>query len=297
MVLRLEHATLRAGFHARLEHAGLPGLVHAGDQHVPRTWLIDWHAHEVWELYLQLAGPATRWQVGTVEHVVPPGALLVVPPRVEHRMSEPAGDAYHFYFAAIDVPSLLDDSELVAVWERAEACSVDDAADLVGPFELFLREVATSQPFRVQGLRRSVQHLLIEATRLLLPQLDRRSLVVHPAVAEARRVLDSDLSAEVSLVELATKVHLSPTYLVQLFGAQIGESPGRYRQHRRLERARSLLAETDLRITDIAGELGFSSPQHFATAFRQQHGMTPRAFRSACRNGSTMGDVLARSVG
>lgn len=174
-MLNLEHATLRAGFHVRLEQAGVPGLVHAGDQHVPRTWLIDWHAHEVWELYLQLAGPTTRWQVATMDYVVPPGALLVVPPRVEHRMSEPADGAYHFYFVAVDVPSLLDD-ELVGIWERTGACSVHDALDLVGPFEQFLREVATSQPFRVHGLRRSIQHLLVEATRLLLPQLDRRSL-------------------------------------------------------------------------------------------------------------------------
>lgn len=284
---RLEHATLRAGFHAWLRHAGVPGLVHAGDQHVPRTWLIDWHAHEVWELYLQLAGPATRWEVGGIDHVVPPGALLVVPPRVEHRMSKPASDGYHFYFAALDVPSLLDDSDLAAVWARSDASTIDNASDLVGPFELFLREVATSQPFRVHGLRSSVQHLLVEATRLLLPQLDRRSLVVHPAVAEARRILDSDLTADVSLAELAAEVHLSPTYLAQLFSTQLGESPARYRQHRRLERGRALLAETDLRITDIAGELGFSSPQHFATAFRQRHSMTPRAFRSANRNGQT----------
>lgn len=108
---------------------------------------------------------------------------------------------------------------------------------------------------------------------------------MHPAVAEARRLLDSDLTAAVSLTELAARVHVSPTYLVQLFTRQIGESPGRYRQQRRIDRAQALLAETDLRITHIAAELGFSSPQHFATAFRRATGASPRAYRKVCRGG------------
>ncbi|QPK43583.1 helix-turn-helix transcriptional regulator [Streptomyces gardneri] len=52
-----------------------------------------------------------------------------------------------------------------------------------------------------------------------------------------------------------------------------------------MERARLLLAETDLAITVIAMDLGYSSSQHFATAFRRETDTTPSRYRSAVRGG------------
>lgn len=279
---------LRAGFHAHLSNSGVPALVHAGDQHAPRTWLIPWHHHQAWELYLQLDGPETSWQIAEADHTVPPGGLLLVPPKVKHRLAKPASTPYHFYFASLAVDKLLhDETEMLAVWDTTIGCSIRDATDLIEPFEIFLREVATSQPFRVQGLRSSARQLLIETTRLLTPGPCEHSLTVHPAVDEARHILDSDLSADVTLTELANRVHLSPTYLSELFTTQLGQSPAQYRQRRRMRRAQVLLAETDLSITDIATDLGFSSPQHFATSFRQHHDTTPRQFRAFHRDSVT----------
>ena len=49
----------------------------------------------------------------------------------------------------------------------------------------------------------------------------------------------------------------------------------------RIERARELLAEKDLSITDVAAELGYSAPAHFARAFRRETGVSPRQHRFA----------------
>ncbi|MFD0149512.1 helix-turn-helix transcriptional regulator [Streptomyces sp. NPDC055721] len=75
------------------------------------------------------------------------------------------------------------------------------------------------------------------------------------------------------------------------FRTEIGETPARYRTRLRMERARLLLAETDLPIcrsavlpiTVIAMDLGYSSSQHFATAFRRETDTTPSRYRSAVR--------------
>lgn len=47
----------------------------------------------------------------------------------------------------------------------------------------------------------------------------------------------------------------------------------------RLDHARALLEEEDLSITQIAGELGYSAPTHFALAFYRQTGLSPRRYR------------------
>lgn len=115
--------------------------------------------------------------------------------------------------------------------------------------------------------------------RLLVAGLKRHSLSLHPAIARAQQMLEQDLDATIPLPELARRVNLSAAYLTQLFTRQIGEGPMRYRLRARLERARLILAETDLSVTEIAAELGFSSPQHFATAFCRHTGVTPRSWR------------------
>nr|WP_238362631.1 AraC family transcriptional regulator [Actinopolymorpha pittospori] len=109
---------------------------------------------------------------------------------------------------------------------------------------------------------------------------------LHPAVAHARRLLDADPALRLRLADLAGAVGLSPAYLAELFTAQLGTSPARYQRRLRLHRAEMLLAETDHSVTQIAVELGFSSAQHFATAFRAESGRTPREFRRQWRAGS-----------
>jgi len=49
----------------------------------------------------------------------------------------------------------------------------------------------------------------------------------------------------------------------------------------RIERARELLAEQDLSVTQVAAELGYSAPAHFARAFRRETGTSPRHYRGS----------------
>lgn len=268
------------GFAANLLQVGVPGLHHAGEGRAPTTWLIRSHRHPVWELYYQVSGRATRWRVEEEVLVVPAGGLLAVQPETEHAMAAAAEEPYHFYYAALDTEALLgDEPDVLEVWRRRQPHLVAEAGTIVPAFQAFLSEVTTSQPFRRSGLRHTAVRLLVEAARLFGAGRRRRSLALHPAVARAQRLLEQDLEGGLSLPELARRVDLSPAYLTQLFIRQLGEGPVRYRLRARVERALLLLGETDLSITEIAAELGFSSAQHFATVFRQRVGATPRAWR------------------
>lgn len=270
---------IQAGFHAYLERSGVAGLRHAGDQRAPTSWLIGPHTHTVWEFYLQTDGPPTRWRVGDSEYEVARHGLLAVPPRTRHHMVRPAASSYQFVFAGLDVPVLLRDLPDVAAYWRADLpWHLADAHSVRAPFDTFLREVTTTQALRGDGLRLSAQHLLVEITRQRDATGQRHGLL-HPAVAHARRILDARYAEAVPLAVLAAEVGLSPTYLTRLFTRQIGVSPARYQANLRIGRAEMLLTETDRSITTIASELGFSSPQHFATVFRCHTGRTPRELR------------------
>jgi transcriptional regulator GlxA family with amidase domain len=67
--------------------------------------------------------------------------------------------------------------------------------------------------------------------------------------------------------------------LERLFRRQIGRAPAHYYLELRLERARQLLYQTDMRIIDLALACGFVSASHFSKCYRQMYGKTPREER------------------
>jgi AraC-like DNA-binding protein len=85
---------------------------------------------------------------------------------------------------------------------------------------------------------------------------------------------------EVSLSSLAREVGLSERQVSRLFREEFGTS---FREHvavLRLERAKRLLAATDLPVIEVAGHTGWSSLAHFNAVFRRRVGVTPSAFRA-----------------
>jgi AraC family transcriptional regulator len=91
--------------------------------------------------------------------------------------------------------------------------------------------------------------------------------------------IDATRDREVGLAELAGVAGLSPYHFARGFKQATGSTPHRFVLERRLEVATSLLANTDVRVGEVARRLGFSTTQHFSNAFRRVIGSTPRAYR------------------
>jgi AraC family transcriptional regulator len=123
------------------------------------------------------------------------------------------------------------------------------------------------------NLRRSDE---LELSRVGL--VDRR---IRRAVELMHAHLDRDLPLE----EIAAAAYLSPFHFARLFKKLTGASPHAYLATLRAARAQTLLAQTDLSITEISARVGYSSPSHFTKAFRQATGLTPRDFRAAIVRG------------
>jgi AraC family transcriptional regulator len=95
--------------------------------------------------------------------------------------------------------------------------------------------------------------------------------------------IDRQLGGDLSNAALARQAGVGESYFRRLFTRALGQSPNQYVQRRRLERARELLAETNLPIAHVASECGFGSQSYLTTCFRARHGVTPARFRQALR--------------
>jgi AraC family transcriptional regulator len=91
--------------------------------------------------------------------------------------------------------------------------------------------------------------------------------------------IEEHLAEPIPLDALAKLVHLSSYYFCRAFKQSFGTPPHRYHIGRRIERAKTLLAEPTHSVTEIALELGFSETSSFSAAFRHVTGITPTDYR------------------
>jgi AraC-type DNA-binding domain-containing proteins len=103
--------------------------------------------------------------------------------------------------------------------------------------------------------------------------------MVDRRVTKVLAILETQWRRPVHLAELARTVNLGPSRMEHLFKGHVGVSIRDYVRNRRLDEAARMLANTELRISEIACLVGFPDPANFNHAFRKRFGANPRAFR------------------
>jgi len=87
------------------------------------------------------------------------------------------------------------------------------------------------------------------------------------------------LDERLTLPLIAGLVRMSPFHLAHIFKEAMGVPPHQYVIQRRVERAKQLLAATDLPIAEIALAVGCASQSHFSALFHRAAGITPQSYR------------------
>ena len=95
----------------------------------------------------------------------------------------------------------------------------------------------------------------------------------------ARDAMDRTYAQPLDVPALARIACVSRAHFIRTFRATFGETPHRYLQRRRVERAMWLLRETDRSVTDICLDVGFTSLGTFSRTFREIVGQSPVAYR------------------
>src|SRR5918996_825494 len=95
----------------------------------------------------------------------------------------------------------------------------------------------------------------------------------------ARDAMDRAYAEPLDIAALARIAYVSEAHFIRTFRATFGETPHRYLQRRRVERAMFLLRSTDRSVTDICIEIGFTSLGSFSRTFTEIVGETPSVYR------------------
>jgi AraC family transcriptional regulator len=112
--------------------------------------------------------------------------------------------------------------------------------------------------------------------------------------------IDSSLARSVGVRDLAATVHMSPFHFARMFRQTTGQPPHAYITTKRIEQAKELLANSNLRIVEVAVSVGYQTQAHFTGVFHKYVGVTPRVYRlgaQAQRHGTPRGNGEVQASG
>lgn len=123
------------------------------------------------------------------------------------------------------------------------------------------------------------EHLALKSNQIMV----QREHAEPPQILRAKEFIDQHLDEAPTLNTVASAVHMSVFYFCKLFKKATGLTFTGFVNRRRIEKARNLLLNHNLRISEIAYESGFQSLTHFNRTFRKIMGESPTAYRRRLR--------------
>lgn len=151
-------------------------------------------------------------------------------------------------------------------------------------FELDMRRSANNNNFLMVQLL--ITQLLLLIARNIIEEknksIDEKDIYVKQIIKYLHENYDYDIKME----QISEEMHLHANYLHRIFKESMNCTIMSYLNDIRIEKARLLLSQTDIPITEIAGFIGMNSSQYFSKVFKQQTGLTPTGYRKKHHNTS-----------
>lgn len=101
----------------------------------------------------------------------------------------------------------------------------------------------------------------------------------HYMIEKAKRLIERDFQTNVTLQGIAETLSIHPVWLSQLFKRECGVNFVDYLADIRIERAKRLLRESEMKVYEIVHAVGYQDLQHFGQIFKKKTGLSPKEFR------------------
>src|SRR5690606_27453226 len=115
-------------------------------------------------------------------------------------------------------------------------------------------------------------------------ELSSNRLSVNNALAAAIQYIKSNLTRPIDSKKLSDKACMSRASFFKKFKETMGETPSQYILKQRINLARKQLSSSNISITEACYASGFENLSHFIKAFKNEVGMTPKAYQLSLEN-------------
>jgi AraC family transcriptional regulator len=249
---------------------------------------VRWHSSHV---IMCLGGSAivrVSGGAGNASCVIRPGRIFIFPRGCDHTNIALSGG--HFRFAVTE----LDRTRLGRLFPGAASSSEESLvpqlniadAHIVAKIGNMLAEAAAGCPCGpLYGECLSLTLAAYVAARYSMKNAGSERSEHGFTSTQAQMVIEyvhAHLRRDLSLLELAAAIDLSPRHFSRLFRTTFGTSPHRYVIAERVNEAKALLANKRLSVSEIAEALGFVDQSHLTNVFRKATGVSPKRYQREC---------------
>ncbi|QGQ95228.1 AraC family transcriptional regulator [Paenibacillus psychroresistens] len=239
----------------------------------PINSYISFHQHNCYELvYYQSGKGLTR--LGEVDYHYEANSYMIIPPDWLH--DERRTEDTNVIFVGFSL------NERTFPYLQ-EGIFQDESSSRILPLLLQMTtEMRDKQAYYTSKLNLLMSEIIVEHLRshTINPVNDNNLLYI-------RKFIDENYSQKMTVEEMADIVGYSYHHFRHLFKNYFGVSPMQYVINKRLDKARRLLRYTELPISTITLECGFSNIAQFCTMFKREIGETPKGYRNST-NGNTL---------
>ncbi|KAA8784191.1 two-component system response regulator YesN [Paenibacillus sp. 4624] len=130
------------------------------------------------------------------------------------------------------------------------------------------------QQRRIQAMQDLVDPKLVDIR-------ERREHQDNTPIGEALAYIETHLGDPMTMRELADSLHLNSSYFSVLFKEQVGLNFSEYLMRKRVQRAKELLVQTNLPISEIAERVGYQTDKYFIKVFKSLENISPSKYRHA----------------
>jgi AraC-like DNA-binding protein len=229
----------------------------------------DWEGtpeqHDAFELIYPVRG---HYQVRVDGQMLAgsPGDVFLYPPGKTHEPSLPATGQSAWFALQWSPSGDLPDSPAML--------KLEDARGRIGMLVRWLWEERWAAPSDVRQ-----HHALLVALISELRRLAEES-AAQDAFGRVVQIMRTDMHRPLHMAELAKVSDVSVNHFIREFRKRMGETPGRYLQRLRLERALQLLQNSHEPLKQIARRVGFQSLPHLTALVRRETGLSPGEYRA-----------------
>lgn len=248
------------------------------------------HAHDYYQIWYIFRG-SCRHRIDNKEFILNSSDIIFIPPFSYHSMSDGSDDLIVIgvdfseqFFSTTEVdkdlmlycvkPLYLNQGNKHSVF-----WADNDIENLI--LEMF-NEFALKHDFYNIIIKINLTKLIIMAERMNNQNDITHSKTEH-AISETLKYIHTNFNEKISIQNLCKIANMSETLLSTCFKNITGKTIIEYINTLKINKAKQLLAETDMRITDISYELGFNDGAYFNRVFKKIANLTPNAYRKQKR--------------
>jgi len=124
-----------------------------------------------------------------------------------------------------------------------------------------------------------IETILVTVQEQVIKELKEKQQSPNHVIHLVKQYINEHYGEELSLHLLAEQVYLSPSYLSEIFIKETGSGINKYIKNLRMENAKDLLNNTNMKITDICNMVGYHNLSYFVRSFREHFGTSPEKYR------------------